>query len=89
MTVLDIVLVLRERLEMAYKHNRQSDADELFVIFDRLVEISYESHNQDMTGLLVNLRDTAHDIVAGASGKSHVPTVENVLTAFAVSAEPQ
>ncbi len=89
MTVLDIVLVLRDRLEIAYKHNRQSDADELFVIFDRLVEISYEAHNQDVTGLLINLKDSAHDIVAGARGKSSVPTVENVVAVFALSAQPQ
>ncbi len=82
MSLFDVLFALREKLLQARTANNREDAEELMIIFDALTLVSYDSPNRVLTSLLVELTDSARDIVMGVSWKSTIPTVEQLQAAF-------
>ena len=85
MTLLDVLLILRDRLQIAYEKNQRSDGELLMIIFDRLTEISYAQDNRALTGILVDLTDTARDVAMGVRGKAVMTKIEDIQAVFATT----
>jgi hypothetical protein len=83
MSLLDVLLSIREQLIQYATENNRKDAEDVFITLSTLREISYHSPNRSLTGILVDLTSAAQDIVMGESWKSTIPSVDSIRTVFA------
>jgi hypothetical protein len=82
MTLLDILLQMREKLLSLKAHHNAKEAQELFAALVLLREISYMNPNRDITNMIIALLEVARDMVMGVSWKSSIPTVEQLEAVF-------
>ncbi len=78
MTFTELMCLLRQRLLQIRDEDNRKEAHELFIAFSVLREVSYEVGNEELTGLIVDLVDSARDVAMGIRGKSHIPSVETI-----------
>lgn len=64
------------------QNNNRDEANQLFTTLAVLREISYQSPNRELTGVIIDLLDSARDVAMGVSWKSTLPTVEQLQAAF-------
>jgi hypothetical protein len=82
LTLVDLLCSLRERLIDAREQNSKKDLEELLITFGVLIEESYKSEDNQVIEILVALEDSTRDAIGGISGKSHIPSEEEIRTAF-------
>lgn len=82
MTYYQLLLSLRQRLISAMTNQDRDTADDLFTTLSMLREVSYESNDEALTGLIVDLVDAARDVVMGVKGKAQIPSIEDIQAVF-------
>lgn len=82
MTYYQLLLSLRQRLINAFANQDRESADDLFTTLSILREVSYETDDDALTSIIVDLVDAARDVVMGVKGKSQIPTIEAIQAVF-------
>jgi hypothetical protein len=82
MSYYELLLSLRQRLISAMANQDRNTADDLFTTLSMLREVSYETNDEALTGLIVDLVDAARDVVMGVKGKSQIPSIEAIQAVF-------
>jgi len=82
MTFPEILISLRQRLVQAWQENDKPVAEDIFTTLSMLREISYESNNEALTGIITDLLDSARDIVMESRMKSNIPSVDAIQSVF-------
>ncbi len=82
MTLLDILIQMREKLLQLQADQNRQEAQELFAALVMLREISYMNPNREITGVIINLLEAARDIVVNVNQNNSLPTVEQLEAAF-------
>ncbi len=82
MTLLEVLVSIRQQLLQCIDENNRQEAEQLFTALAVLREISYQSPNRELTGIIIDLLDSARDVAMGVSWKSTIPTVEQLQAAF-------
>jgi hypothetical protein len=83
MTFEEVLCALQKRLLEAMKQNDSESAYELFTTFSLLRELSYDSDNRALTGVLVGLTDAAREIAMNGRPKDLIPSVDDIHSVFA------
>ena len=82
MSYYELLLSLRQRLLNAMANQDRETADDLFTTLSMLREVSYESRDEALTNVIVDLVDAARDVVMGVKGKSQIPSIEAIQAVF-------
>jgi hypothetical protein len=85
MTLSKLLHLLRVRLLKAIDENDRELLVEMKITFTILKEVIYDSENEALIALLVELEDAAQDSVMGVAWKSDVPTDEAIETALSTA----
>jgi hypothetical protein len=81
MTLLEVLSLLHQRLVDALDQNNHNDLYLLLSTFSVLREISYQSENRRLSGILEDLEGAAQNGIIGAKGKNPVPSVKEIEAA--------
>ncbi len=82
MTFAEVLCALQQRLLEVMAQKDRDNSLELFTTFSVLRELSYESDNRALTGVLVDLMDAAREIAMGGKPKSLIPSVDTIKSVF-------
>ena len=82
LTLADLLCSLRQQIVDAIAEKDQEKLVGLKLIFSRLVQAAYDSHDEAATNILVDLEDAARDGTMSVAWKSDLPSVESIRRVF-------
>lgn len=80
MTIADMILYLRQQLLALRSENNRQAVAELLATFKMLTRAAYESGDQELVALMVDLTDSTRDLYMGKPLNGRVPTEEKIRT---------
>ena len=82
MTLSDMLTKLRGQLLDVVDGDDRGKAEDLFITFATLRDLSYEAKSEALTSVIVDLTDAARDAAMGVKGKAEIPTEDAIRALF-------
>jgi hypothetical protein len=78
MTIADMILYLRQQLITLRSENNRETVAELLATFKMLTKAAFDSGDQELVALLVDLTDSTRDLYMGKPLNGHFPSEEKI-----------